>query len=152
VYPADEDAPYLGGQLTGVPEFLGLIANRDLSQDDLDEAMWHESVEPPPSAGDVLCSFLESGPYAVAGEEEFRDSEEFNRPCVLPGDVDAYLNAARDRQPGFILPVPMRCAKGRNNDDPRHAKLPKHLGEASDGQYHAAVGFCDKPLTEWGAE
>jgi CRISPR-associated endonuclease/helicase Cas3 len=150
VYAAEEDAPYLGGQLTGVPEFLALIAGRDLSQDDLDTAMWHESVDPPPSAGDVLCSFLESGPYAVAGEEEFRDSEEFNRPCVLPGDVDDYLRAKRDEQPGFVLPVPRRDAKSRLDDDPRHAKLPKHLQVATAGRYHAAVGFCDQPLTEWG--
>jgi CRISPR-associated endonuclease/helicase Cas3 len=152
IYKPEEDAPYLEGQLTGVPEFLALVTGRDLSQDDLDIAMWDESVAPPPSVGDVLCSFLESGPYAVAGEEEFRDAEEFNRPCVLPGDVDKYLKAKPDKQPGFVLPVPKRDAKGRNNDDPCHAKLPRQLGVSAEGRYHAAVGFCDKPLAEWGAE
>ena len=103
-------------------------------------------------AGRCSCSFSESGPYAVAGEEEFRDGEEFNRPCLLPVDVDDYLRAKRDEQPGFVLPVPKRDAKGRNNDEPRHARLQKYLGVAAAGRYHAAVGFCDKPLTEWGTE
>jgi hypothetical protein len=153
VYKPEDDAPYLkkvgSDPLAGLEEFLKKADGRDLSQDDLETLM--RQVDAPPSPGDALNMFLESGPYALAGEEDFRDSEEFNRPCVLPGEVGAYTGARRQDQPGFIVPVPWKYAKARDNDDPAHAKLPGHLGVARDGHYHPAVGFCDRPLAEWGA-
>jgi hypothetical protein len=150
VYEPSEKAPYTDDHLTGLTAFLELVKDRDLSQDDLERAM--RQVDSPPSLGDPLCSFLESGPYAVGGEEDFRDSEEFNRPCMLPDEVGEYLNAGRDQQPGFVLPVPRRHGWERNNQITDHARLPGHLGVARGGHYHAAVGFCDRVLTEWGAE
>jgi len=55
-----------------------------------------------------------------------------------------------------VLPVPKKFGKDRDNDIAAHNKLPKHLGVARAGHYHAAVGFCDwptaTPLTEWRAE
>jgi CRISPR-associated endonuclease/helicase Cas3 len=152
VYEPEEDAPYTDVHLTGLPTFLDIIQDRKLSQDDLEQAMKDKRVDPPPSPGDSLCSFLESGPYAVGGEEDFRDSEEFNQPCVLPTDVGSYLKADPDQRPGYVLPVPRRYARDRDNENPAHAKLPRHLNVPRGGQYHAAVGYCDKALTEWGAE
>ena len=157
VYEPEEKAPYMkkgcSDPLSGLEAFLKLILDRDLSQDDLERAMRDKSVDPPESPGDALCMFLESGPYAVGGEEDFRDSEEFNRPSLLPDDIGDYHSAARDRQLGFVLPVPKWLCRGeRNNDIAAHAKLPGHLGVAPDGHYHAAVGFCDRRLTEWRAE
>lgn len=153
VYKPEDDAPYLkksgSSPLAGLEEFLKKADGRDLSQDDLEALM--RQVDAPPSPGDALSMFLESGPYALAGEEDFRDSEEFNRPCVLPGEVVAYTGAKRQDQPGFVVPVPWKYAKARDNDHPAHAKLPGHLGVARDGHYHPAVGFCDQPLAEWGA-
>ncbi|MDY3562203.1 CRISPR-associated helicase Cas3' [Gemmata sp. JC673] len=146
VYKPEEDAPYDANSLTGLAEFLDAVKGRELSQDDLEKAL--REAPSPASLGDPLCSFLESGPYAVAGEEQFRDSEEFNRPCVLPGDVTAYLSAGT-RQPGFVLPVPKKFARERDPDNPDHAELSGHLGVARGGQYHAAVGYCDNSLTEW---
>ena len=148
VYQPAENAPYSDAHLSGLEAFLKLVDGQDLSQDDLERFM--RQVDSPPSPGDSLCMFLESGPYAVGGEEDFRDSEEFNRPCVLPAEISAYHTVPKDRQPGFVLPVPKKLAKGRDNENPAHAKLPGHLGVASDGHYHPAVGYCDKPLTEWG--
>jgi CRISPR-associated endonuclease/helicase Cas3 len=153
VYKPADDAPYLkkGGSdpLAGLEEFLKLVDGRDLSQDDLEKKM--KQVDPPPSPGDPLNMFLASGPYALAGEESFRDSEEFNRQCLLPGDAREYGRAERDEQPGFVLPVPRKLADPRDPDNPDHAMVPRHLGVARDGHYHAAVGYCDRPLTEWGA-
>ncbi|MFM8275016.1 MAG: CRISPR-associated helicase Cas3' [Gemmata sp.] len=148
VYKPEEDAPYDANSLTGLEEFLGTVQGRELSQDDLEKAL--RDAPSPASLGDPLCSFLESGPYAIAGEEQFRDSEEFNRPCVLPGDVTEYLNAGT-RQPGFVLPVPKKFGRERDPNNPDHAKLAGHLGVACDERYHAAVGYCDNPLTEWRA-
>jgi CRISPR-associated endonuclease/helicase Cas3 len=154
VYKPDDDAPYLkksgSDPLAGLEAFLNLVDGRDLSQDDLEANL--RKVDPPPTPGYALSMFLESGPYALAGEEEFRDSEEFNRPCVLPGEVDKYNRAKRSDQPGFVVPVPWKHAKGRDLEKPDHKRLPAYLGVASDGHYHHAVGFCDNPLTEWGAK
>ncbi len=125
VYKPKEDTPYNAAQLTGLPQFLDLVKDRELSQADLEDAL--RQMPALPSNGDPLCSFVASGPYAVAGEEEFRDSEEFNRPCVLPGDIDAYLKPDA-RKPGFVLPVPRKFADGRDNDISAHAKLDRHVG------------------------
>jgi CRISPR-associated endonuclease/helicase Cas3 len=173
VYDPKEKLPYSDGDLTGLAEFLDDVQDRDLSQDDLEKAM---KKLPLPHYGDglvcpflesgpyaaapggfasppgaLVCPFLESGPYAVAGDEQFRDSEEFNRPCVMPGDVGAYLKAGA-RQPGFVLPVPKKFGRERDPNNPDHAKLSGYLGVARAGHYHAAVGFCDHPLTEWRAD
>lgn len=150
VYDPGEKAPYTDAHLTGLAEFLARVAGRDLSQDHLEQAM--RQVDSPPSLGDSLCSFLESGPYAVGGEEDFRDSEEFNRPCLLPDEVVGYLAAKRDEQPGFVVPVPKKLGRERDDQITNHAKLPGHLGIARGEHYHAAVGFCDRTLTEWGVE
>jgi CRISPR-associated endonuclease/helicase Cas3 len=147
VYAPGEKAPYDDNDLTGVSEFLDLVKDRVLSQTSLEEAM--RRVPSPASLGDPLCSFLESGPYAIAGEEQFRDSEEFNRPCVLSGEVGEYLRAPCDLQPGFVLPVPRKFARDRADTNPEHAELPGYLGVARAGYYHAAIGFCDRLLTEW---
>lgn len=152
VYKPADAAPYLkkagSDPLAGLEQFLEKTNGRDLSQDDLETVM--RAVDVPESPGDSLSMFLESGPYALAGEEDFRDSEEFNRPCVLPGDVAAYTGGEWKKQPGLVVPVPRKKADGRSDDDPAHKKLPGHLGVARDGHYHPAVGFCDQPLPEWG--
>lgn len=154
VYRPKEIAPYCEGDLTGLTAFLDAVNGKDLSQDDLEQAM--RNVDSPPSLGDPLCSFLASGPYAVGGEEDFRNSEEFNRQCVLPNDITEYLRAGRDQQPGFVVPVPKKLSRGRDNTLPDHDKLPAYLGVANDAHYHPAVGFCDwlvnTPLTEWRAD
>jgi len=152
VYKPSDDAPYLrkagSDPLAGLEQFLRLVDGRDLSQDDLDRFM--REVDSPASPGDALSMFVESGAYAVAGEEEFRESEDFTRQCVLLEDVDHFVRAVCDRQPGFVLPVPGRLADARRDDDSSHRRLPQHLAVARPGYYHAAVGYCDRPLAEWG--
>ncbi len=151
VYPPanDDRLPYTTNDLTGVEEFLRAVSDRELSQDDLEAEM--RQVPCPASLGDSLCSFLASGPYALLGEEDFRDGEDFNFDCVLPGEVRAYRQAGAGR-PGYVLPVPKRFADARDAENPDHAKLDARIKVARAGHYHAAVGFCDRPLTEWGAE
>jgi hypothetical protein len=103
--------------------------------------------------------FLKSGPYAVgpkADDEDattFREGSEFNRPCVLPDEVGTYLDADLKTRPGLVVPVPKKLSYGRDDENGvRHRDLPKYLGVAADGHYHPRVGYCDRPLTEWGAE
>src|SRR5262249_48258155 len=76
VYTPDGPEPYDRASLTGLKEFLDLLCGLDsVSQADLEKALQEAPSAPP--LGDPLCSFLNSGPYAVAGEDDFRDIEEF---------------------------------------------------------------------------
>ncbi|HVA51264.1 MAG TPA: CRISPR-associated helicase Cas3' [Pirellulales bacterium] len=146
--PADQN-PYSREDLTGLEEFLALVADTELSQAALEEAL--SKVPSPPWGGDKLSMFLESGPFAVAGDEDFRDSEEHNRQCVLPDDVHDYLSARAKDKPGFILPVPIRLARCRDNEmHPEHKQLPPYLGIAEAGHYHPAIGFYGSTLDQWG--
>ncbi len=154
VYPPEKSAPYEPSDLKGLPEFLRMVAGRDLSQVDLENALNNPELPVPDWLGDRLCMFLESGPYAVApkADEEdantFREGSDFNRPCVLLPDVAKYLAATADDKPGFLLPVPRGKATAREEDNADHQKLPTYVGVAPDGHYHPAIGFCDRPLTE----
>lgn len=149
VYRPSDQNPYSHEDLTGLEEFLTLVSNTALSQAALEEAL--NEVPSPPWGGDKLNMFLDSGPFAVAGEEQFRDSEDRNRQSLTPDDVGDYLSARAMDKPGFVLPVPIRLARGRDNErDPDHRKLPPHLGIAEAGHYHPAIGFYDSTLDQWG--
>jgi CRISPR-associated endonuclease/helicase Cas3 len=154
VYSPDDNAPYSGNDLTGLKEFLDRTTGRDLSQDDLERTL--ADVPCPPWGGDTLCSFTESGPYAVAGEEEFRDIDEINRPCVLSDDVPAYLLAveaerrgkkATTPKDGFVLPAPRGLSRLRNDENADHKMLPRYVGVAPAENYHPLLGLCDEPPT-----
>jgi CRISPR-associated endonuclease/helicase Cas3 len=148
--PADQN-PYSRDELTGLEEFLSLVAEKeDLSQADLVAALNNKDVPSPPWGGDKLSMFLESGPFAVAGEEDFRDGDERNRQCVLPDEVGAYAAADAKDKPGFLLPVPMRWARCRDDEaHPEHKQLPRYIGVAEAGHYHPAIGYYDRTLDKW---
>jgi CRISPR-associated endonuclease/helicase Cas3 len=157
VYAPDDNAPYSRDDLTGLKEFLEKTAGRELSQDDLERAM--AQVPCPPWGGDTLCSFTESGPYAVAGDEEFRDIDEVNRPCVLGTDVLDYLASADAERKGvkgaapkdgFVLPAPRKLSKLRDDANLNHRKLPPYLGVAPADHYHPLLGLCDQPSANTG--
>jgi CRISPR-associated endonuclease/helicase Cas3 len=156
VYKPGFDLPYSPEDLVGLTEFLDLTNGRELSQDDLEKAM--ARVPCPPWGGDTLCSFTASGPYAVAGEEEFRDGEEFNLPCILDVDVTAFLHAVDAERrgsktvlkDGFVLPAPRKLGKLRIPGNPEHDRLPRYLGVAPSANYHPLFGLCDEPLASKG--
>lgn len=157
VYPAGP-TPYEANDLKGLDEFLDKTAGRELCQTDLETTLYGLS-EIPDWYGDVPAMFLKSGPYASspkADDEDavtFREGNDFNRPCVLPGEVGTYLDAEPKLQPGFVVPVPKKLSFGRDDENgSRHTELPNYLGVAADGRYDPLVGYCDRPLTEWGAE
>src|SRR5690606_11355782 len=144
VYPPEDLRPYDRQELGGVDAFLAELAAREqVSQTDLEEALRRHgpaAVEP-----DRLCSFLASGPYAMGGEEDFRDIEDHTAPAVLAGDVAAFLSARREEQPGFVVPVPRRFARSQSRD----ARLPSYIVVAPDEHYSPRIGFCDQPI--WSA-
>jgi CRISPR-associated endonuclease/helicase Cas3 len=156
VYAPESEAPYEPNDLRGLPEFLRLVGSRDLSQVDLETALNHPDTPCPEWLGDRQVMFFASGPYAVAprGDDEdaitFREGNDFNRPCILFCDVEQYLAAPPDLKPGYVLPVPQRAARARNDESiPAHKQLPGYLSVAEPGHYHPAIGYYDRPLAEW---
>ena len=149
VYRPDDPNPYSPEDLTGVDDFLKKVQGKELNQTALEEAL--KAVDCPPWGGDRISMFLERGPYAVSGEEPFRDGEEYNRQCVLLEDLSCYLKTRPEQQPGLVLPVPNRWARLRDNEThPEHARLPRHLGVAAPAHYHPLLGYLDQTLDQWG--
>lgn len=148
-----DSKPYSPNDLKGVPEFLELLKDRDLTQEDLEIAMRDERVPAPEQVGDSFSMFLESGPYAVGPKdesgEEYRDANDFNQQCVLMSDVDAYKTCRVEHRPGYLLPVPKGKVLKRELAECAYQGLASFLGVAPDEHYHFALGFCDRPLTEW---
>jgi CRISPR-associated endonuclease/helicase Cas3 len=147
--PTDGDArPYAPNDLTGLAEFLSIVGQRDLNQEDLELALL--AVPSPQSVGDSLSMFLESGAFAVGPKElagqEFRDTDDFTQQSLLPEDINNYLCNVHDR-PGYIVPI----SKGkvdRTIDTELTRRLPRYLGVARAGHYHPAVGYCDLPISD----
>ena len=153
VYKPENEKPYAANDLVGLREFLTEAAGRELSQTELERIML--SVPNPAPVGDPLSRFLESGAYAVGGDDEgdgFRDTDDFNRPCVLARDRGKFVAATVALKPGYILPVPRGKVFKRDDHADLYARLPGYLGVADDGHYHPLVGFCDFPLVDWNKE
>jgi CRISPR-associated endonuclease/helicase Cas3 len=145
VYRPEDLKPYDEAALTGLGEFLDRLDGREsVNQSELEAAL--AQAPPPPAVGDAACSFTASGPYAMGGDEDFRDIEEFNLPALLRQDAGRFLSADKAQQPGFVVPVPRKLLSREG----RPAKLPSYLGVAPDGHYHLALGFCDRPLAATG--
>jgi CRISPR-associated endonuclease/helicase Cas3 len=147
VYRPPDERPYDRDALAGLEAFLGeLVGPEAVSQSRLDEAL--RLAPSPPRVGDRACSFLESGPYARAGVENFRDIEEFTVPAVLARDVAAFVGGDRAERPGLVVPVPRRLGRAQ----PRHPELPPYLAVADHAHYHPALGFCDEPVAAVGGQ
>jgi CRISPR-associated endonuclease/helicase Cas3 len=144
VYEPENTLPYDADALTGLPGVLARLVARDsISQAELEDAL---ALAPsPPAVADVACSFVASGPYAMGGEVDFRDVEEFSVPAVLRSDLDGFQRAGKGRQPGFVVPVPRKVGR-----EDRPAGFPSYLGVALDSHYHLAIGFCDRPIADMG--
>jgi CRISPR-associated endonuclease/helicase Cas3 len=134
--------PYDPAMLTGMEAFLSKLSARpSLNQVDLEQGLADAPL--PPAVGDKDSSFLQSGPYALGGEEDFRDIAEFTVRAVLAGDIAEFATLKEAKKPtdGLIVPVPLRLGRGRDD------RLPHYLAVADGSHYHAAIGFCDDPLT-----
>jgi CRISPR-associated endonuclease/helicase Cas3 len=133
------EKPYELADLEAAERFVDAIADRDVSQAELERVFRqydNHVVEP-----DRLCPFLDSGAYAQSGEESFRDIEELTVPCVLDGDVDEVLQLLHQRSPidGFIVPVPRRGVAADLR--PGNASFPRWLSVARSANYDNLTGF-----------
>jgi CRISPR-associated endonuclease/helicase Cas3 len=142
-----KEKPYERPELDAAERFVNAIVGRGISQDKLEEAYREfdkSEIEP-----DRLCPFLDSGPYALAREESFRDIDEFTVPCVLDYDLTRVGEILQQRNPadrvidGFIVPVPRRFATLKK---PEGSWFPKWLSVASGVAYNPRTGFDETKL------
>ncbi|MCI0704196.1 MAG: CRISPR-associated helicase Cas3', partial [Planctomycetia bacterium] len=137
VYRPDKEKVYSPEDLAGLDEFIAFVTGKAaVSQTDLEEGL---ANAPRRAEAPKLNSFLTSGPYALGGEDSFREIEAFNVQAVLSSEVTAYLNAGKAEQPGFILPVPKKLKPDRDT------RLPSYLFVADDRHYDPTTGFWDEP-------
>lgn len=139
IYPFEDEKPYRPEQLEGVPAFIEqLTRSGRVTQVDLEAAL---AAAPQPAEVPKECRFLASGPWAMAGEESFRETDEFTRPAVLPEDVGEFEELRRSKDKfwkadGLVLPIPVYLARGKDD------RLPSYLFVAGGGYYRAALGYC----------
>jgi CRISPR-associated endonuclease/helicase Cas3 len=133
-----KEKPYEKRDLDAAKAFVERLNGKDVSQDELEAA--YKLCDPSGAEPMKSCPFLDSGPYAEAGQESFRDSDEFTVPCILDFERQKVLDAIAMRQPidGFIVPVPRRRAVPQGPGD---SGLPRWLSIADGWRYDEATGF-----------
>jgi CRISPR-associated endonuclease/helicase Cas3 len=126
--------PYAPVDLDGVEAFLSSIDGKQTSQSDLARAVEGVATNETDATGD--SSLFRSGYYALP--RDFRDLDEFARPCVLTTEVGVFLDRKRRGQPtdGLIVPVPRRFVA-----DGEALGLPPFLGVAEAAHYSMSRGF-----------
>jgi CRISPR-associated endonuclease/helicase Cas3 len=137
-----KEKPYEKEELILAEKFVDEIAGKRVSQEKLEEV--YKRCDPHEIEPLKICPFLDSGPYAEAREESFRETDEFTVPCVLDHDVPKVLEAIADRKPidGFIVPVPQYLAKPPG---PGATRLPRWLRIAEGNRYDRRIGFDNRP-------
>jgi CRISPR-associated endonuclease/helicase Cas3 len=139
VYKPAEEKVYSKDDRAGLDDFLKFVIGKDaVSQTDLETGL--ERFGPKTADAPKLNSFLASGPYALGGDDSFREIEAFNVQAVLASEVGNYLAAKKAEQPGFILPVPKKLKPTRDG------RLPSYLFVADDRHYDPQTGFWDTPI------
>ena len=142
-----EEKPYDKPELDAAAKFVGEIVGRALSQDDLERV--YRECDPSEAEPEKLCPFLDSGPYAVAQEETFRDIDEYTVPCILDGDSKKVAEILQAGNPaervidGYIVPVPRRFAR---EPKPEASWFPRWLSVARSSAYEKAIGFDETKL------
>lgn len=132
--PEGETRPYSAADLRGVNAFLSRLDGRAVCQAELSEAI--EALESDEADATGASSLFDSGYYALP--HDFRDIDEFARPCVLSSDVEHFVQLSKRKQPtdGLIVPVPRRFATSG-----AERGLPPFLGVADAVHYSQTRGF-----------
>jgi CRISPR-associated endonuclease/helicase Cas3 len=111
LYQPEDSKPYDKDDLVGLSEFIESLNGKDASQSYLQELL--EKYGPAGVEVDRYAAFLESGPWAMAGEETLRDEQGFTMTSVLDNEIERYLELRKQRKPadGLLLPVPRRFGR-----------------------------------------
>lgn len=144
IYKPEHMLPYSKQDMGGAGQVIDAMVHAGaVSQDRLAELL--EGVSPAVELPRA-CRFTESGVWAAAGEEQFRDADDIGRPALLADDLDEY---ARLRDPrrrggdppwradGLVMNVPKKLTQEHERPD-----LPPWLRLASGGVYRPALGYC----------
>ena len=136
-----KEKPYDKDELELAKRFVDRIAGRDISQAELDDIF--QEIDPGKVEPSKLCPFLDSGPFAAARVESFRDTDDFTVPCILDHDERDVLAAIADKRPidGFVVPAPRYLARPVN---PEVSRLPRWLWVAEGWRYDDRIGFTDR--------
>jgi len=144
IYPPESEKPYTKGDLEGVDRIVATMIDEGIvSQERLAELLEHVN---PPLEMPKACRFTQSGVWAAAGEEQFRDGDDFTRPAVLADEVDEYARLRDPKRRGdappwkadeLVVNVPKKLVAAHGRHD-----LPRWLGMATGGAYRPALGFC----------
>ena len=140
-YEAESVLPYTPDEMEAGRRFLGELEGSAVSQRTLCEALERHAPEQPRERDGAR--FLDSGYYATPGS--LREEDEHTQPAVLDDELDEVLALLRrgERIDGFMVPVPRRSLKERE-DEPRAAGLPRYLGLAPAEQYTRTRGFVTR--------
>ncbi len=146
VYSPPSNKPYEKHELERTKDFIKELANKQISQRQLADALEVFSTYEVESDGNTR--FLESGYYAIPGS--FRDTDEFSVPCILDRDLDIVKNilnsAEKYRKEPFIINVPKKSV---NPTESRPSWLPRYLEVAQwEGRYDEETGYKTKDLEE----
>ena len=137
VYKPPNERVYDKADLVGFDSFVDwLVKMSPVSQMHLEEGMQNfgsKEIE-----AERRSSFLTSGPYAMSGEDSFRDIEEFSQQCILDNEIDDFLKASPEKRAGFICPVPKKLKPVANS------KLPNFLRVGNAANYKPETGYHEQ--------
>lgn len=102
VYEPERALPYAKEDLAAGRRFLDSLGADPRSQRAMAEVL--EATSRDEMATDAWSAFTSGGYYALPAA--FRDTDEHSVPGLLADEVAAYLAAPKDKQPGFVVPVP----------------------------------------------
>lgn len=144
LYEPEHMLPYDKQDMDGVGPFVdALVAAGTASQTMLEDLLALVRV---PEALPKACRFIDSGPWAAAGEEQFRDANDLTRQAILASDDDDYDRlcdpARRGTTPSWkaqelLMNIPKKFTQPRGPH-----KRPLWLQMAQGGVYHKALGYC----------
>jgi CRISPR-associated endonuclease/helicase Cas3 len=137
-YAPEADSPYQPDELVTVPDFIGEIADRTVSQSHL-EALLERYTQGGGNEADRWTAFIDDGPWACGGAEDLRDGPDLTVQAVI--DMDAYLRLRRAKEPtdGLVVPIPKYLAES-------DTRLPRHLRRAPAEHYDPTLGFMKPPV------
>lgn len=136
--------PYGEKDMEGVGQMVdAMVEERRISQARLEQLL--DDIRAPVELPKA-CRFIESGPWADSGEEQFRDITDLSRPALLAEDLDEYARLRDPRKRGddppwradeLVVSVPKRYTQPHG-----HPAIPSWLHLATGGVYRLALGYC----------
>lgn len=143
IYRPESPHPYEKKELEGHEKFLCEVDGRTLKQAELEQLLVAAG-----GAGflSMATSFIDDGPWASQGKNQFRDIEERTRSAIMPDDEHEYRRRfdgrEKDRAQELVIPI----AKGDVDDSPKPPWMPAWLwyAEACRHEYSPLLGYVSK--------